>query len=95
MLDLAKDAAGLSETPHRRGAVTMQNTGPRTGNRMQCPHCGTRCSTLKTVQQTEIVREITFFCPECDFAFVAQLVVIRQIAPSNNPKEDLKLPGSV
>jgi len=50
-----------------------------------CPVCRTRCKTLRTLQVTELVREVTYACrneAHCGHVFVAQIAPIRTIRPS-------------
>ena len=55
------------------------------GNSTRCPHCGARCWTVRTLQVSPMVREITFLCANeaCGFQFVAQVTPLRVITPSN------------
>jgi len=68
------------------------------GNTTFCPHCGTRCFTVKTNQVSPVVREITFQCPNnaCGHQFVAQLAPVRTITPSRltNPKAAPRMPAA-
>ncbi|WP_419715227.1 ogr/Delta-like zinc finger family protein [Kiloniella laminariae] len=63
--------------------------------KMMCPHCKGACLGIKTEQQTDLVREITYFCStrECGHIFVAQLTPIRTIHRSKIPDPEIRLPN--
>jgi formylmethanofuran dehydrogenase subunit B len=66
-------------------------------NKTVCPHCGSNCHSIKTKQQTRMVREVTYACQnvKCGFMFVAQINPIRTIVPSQEPSPDIHIPKLV
>ena len=66
---------------------------PRIGNATKCPHCETTCSTVKTQQISRTYREVTYSCPHCGYIFVASVVPVRTLAPSDNPHNEVRIPG--
>jgi hypothetical protein len=59
-----------------------------------CPHCEAAASTRTSRKVTALVREVYMQCNNlnCGHTFVAQLSVVRTIAPSNIPRPGLVLP---
>ena len=64
------------------------------GNITRCPHCGTRCTSIKTRQLAPTCREITYQCANeaCGHLFVATLEAVRTLSPSATPNPDVHLP---
>jgi len=64
--------------------------------RILCPHCGSTSTVRSSKQMCDTVREATATCdnPECMHSWVAQLVAVRTIAPSINPKPGVFIPLS-
>lgn len=62
-----------------------------------CPHCASRCRTVKTRQITETYREVTYACSNqaCGFIFVADVNAVRTLSPSLIPNPEIKLPVGV
>lgn len=61
-----------------------------------CPHCGTRCRTVRVEQVTALYREVVYQCRNdlCTFLFVASITPIRAICPSKTPNPGIVIPGS-
>lgn len=64
--------------------------------RIKCPHCGGDSFVRSSKQMCDTVREATACCtnPNCMHSWVAQLVAVRTIAPSINPKPGVFIPLS-
>ncbi|MBB6191487.1 hypothetical protein FHS51_001714 [Sphingobium wenxiniae] len=64
------------------------------GTSINCPHCGQPSLVRKSSQISPLVRESSHICTndECCHVFIAQLAIIRTIAPSINPKPDIIIP---
>ena len=63
-------------------------------NRIACPHCGNPVRTITSHQMSPLVREIYYDCTNllCLHRFVAQLGIVRTVAGSLMPKEEVRLP---
>lgn len=59
-----------------------------------CPHCASRCGTVKTRQITETYREVTYCCSNtaCGHVFVAEVNAVRTLSPSLIPNPEITLP---
>lgn len=64
--------------------------------RIKCPHCQADSYVRSSKQMCDTVREATVCCtnPDCMHSWVAQLVAVRTIAPSINPKPGVFIPLS-
>lgn len=64
--------------------------------RVKCPHCNSDSVVRSSKQMCDTVREATVCCsnPHCMHSWVAQLVAVRTIAPSINPKPGVFIPLS-
>lgn len=64
--------------------------------RVKCPHCGADSTVRSSKQMCDTVRESTVTCsnPNCMHSWIAQLVAVRTIAPSINPKPGVFIPLS-
>lgn len=63
---------------------------------VRCPHCLSESTVRSSKQMCDTVREATITCnnPGCMHSWVAQLVAVRTIAPSMNPKPGVLIPLS-
>lgn len=63
---------------------------------IRCPHCNGESYVRSSKQMCDTVREATCCCtnPDCMHSWVAQLVAVRTIAPSINPKPGVFIPLS-
>ncbi|MBF0375442.1 MAG: ogr/Delta-like zinc finger family protein [Alphaproteobacteria bacterium] len=66
---------------------------PKMNNMTRCPHCRAVCQTVKTVQVTEMYREITFACRNdaCGHIFVASIQPVRTLEPSKTPNPEVHI----
>lgn len=64
------------------------------GNRMKCPHCDSKCTTIKTRQDSPTEKEVTYLCQneECGHQFAAQISVFKEIEASRIPRPDIHYP---
>ncbi len=60
---------------------------------IRCPHCDTGARIRSSRQITRTYREIYLQCDnmECGHTFVADLTIVRTIAPSATPRADVNL----
>lgn len=66
-------------------------------NGTRCPHCGSQCDSIRTVQVTPLYREVVYQCrnADCQCMFVASIVPVKTIFASKQPNQDVRMPGSV
>ncbi|MBO6805768.1 ogr/Delta-like zinc finger family protein [Thalassospira sp.] len=64
-------------------------------NATHCPHCKSRCRTVKTRRITATYREVTFCCSndDCGCIFVAEVNAVRVLSPSLIPDPSINLPA--
>ncbi|WP_425486030.1 ogr/Delta-like zinc finger family protein [Azospirillum melinis] len=62
-----------------------------------CPHCGTRCDTVRTRQVTSLYREVVYRCrnADCEYLFIAGITPIREIWPSKCPNPEILIPSGL
>lgn len=60
-----------------------------------CPHCNEKAKARSSEQTLPTTREVRMVClnPDCAHIFVAEINIVRTIAPSLNPRSDVKIPG--
>jgi len=65
-------------------------------NATACPHCGTRCESIRTRQISKLYREVVYRCrnPDCDFMFVASITPVHAVFPSKAPNPEIMIPIS-
>lgn len=61
---------------------------------ISCPHCQSRSIVRHSEQETNLSRELRLRCDNdlCGHTFVAQIVVIRTLTPSQMPNPEVNLP---
>lgn len=65
-------------------------------NTTTCPHCGTRCESIRTRQITKLYREVVYLCKNdgCAFMFVASITPAYFVFPSKAPNPEVMIPAS-
>lgn len=60
-----------------------------------CPHCRTKAVARSSEEILPTCREVRMMCPnpECAHVFVAEITVVRTIAPSLRPDPAVIIPG--
>ena len=69
-------------------------TRPAFANSTRCPHCRSRCKSIRTRELSDLVREVHYQClnEACGFIFAAQIEVVRTVLRSLNPNPDVAVP---
>jgi C4-type Zn-finger protein len=79
----------------RRGGEVVRRYEKQThANATDCPHCGSKCRSIRTDQVTPMVREVTYLCTNqlCGFSFVSEVTPVRELQPSRIPRPGVVVP---
>lgn len=72
----------------------MQSTADISRLRHQCPHCGGHMQVRTSASDSPLMRELYMHCVnqfECGFRAVAQLELVRELAPARKPNPAARL----
>lgn len=72
----------------------MQESSEIARLRHECPHCGGHMQVRTSTSDSPLMRELYMHCVnqfECGFRAVAQLELVRELAPSRRPNSSARL----